>query len=143
MRMLKLRETHVEGMHEDIPLHLFDPPLLYQLSPEDGSPEDGVQRIVSPMVYISSEVSVNSANPGNGGRNMTRGSMLSSNEVFFGAVQFVVDDDALMASACRTKRTIYDFYPELKRGSGAEAQVWVVAWSPGASGIHWFQAVRS
>ena len=137
--MLKLKVKHVEGNHNGISLHDFEPPLLYEQSPEDG-----VHPIVSPMVYISSEVSVNSANPSNGVHyKLTRGSMLSVNEVFFGAVQYVADDVALMTSAARTERTIYDFYPELKRGSSLKMAVWVVAWSPEPSGIHLFQGVRS
>lgn len=134
--MLKLKVKHVEGNHSGIRLHDFEPSLLYEQSSEDG-----VHPIVSPMVYISSEVSVNARKYG--GRELTRGDMLSVNEVFFGAVQYVADDEALMMSAGRSKRTIYDFYPELKRGSSLKMAVWVVAWSPEPSGIHLFQGVRS
>ena len=134
--MLKLKVKHVEGNHNGFSLHDFEPPLLYEQSPEDG-----VHPIVSPMVYISSEVWLERSRYG--GRELTRGDMLSVNEVFFGAVQYVVDDDALMMSAGRNKRTIYDFYPELKRGSSLKMAVWVVAWSPEPSGIHLFQGVRS
>ena len=134
VKMLNLKAKHVEGM-TGVKLRVFDPPLLYQKSRSEG-----VNLIVSPMVYVSSEVSVNLPNSYFG---MKRGDMLSSLEVFFGAVQFVVDDDALVASAGRNKRTIYDFYPPLSRGSGDKLPVWVVAWSPDASGIHLFKGVRS